>query len=54
MAILTYSGAYTVSGALEFIARSHKDRPLLDLMGDNNWRRLAAGTRPQPASPTKC
>ncbi|HYW24777.1 MAG TPA: type II secretion system F family protein [Terriglobales bacterium] len=41
MAILTYSGAYTVSGALEFIARCHRDRALLDLMSDDNWRRLA-------------
>jgi hypothetical protein len=41
MAILTYSGAYTVSGALDFVARCHRDRPLLDLMSDDNWRRLA-------------
>jgi hypothetical protein len=42
MAILTYSGAYTVSGALEFVARCHRDRSLLTLMADDNWRRLAA------------
>ena len=41
MAILTYSGTYTVSGALDFVARCHRDRPLLDLMTDDNWRRLA-------------
>jgi hypothetical protein len=41
MAILTYSGAYTVSGALEFVARCHRDRALLALMADDNWRRLA-------------
>jgi len=42
MAILTYSGAYTVSGALDFVARCHRDRALLDLMTDDNWRRLAS------------
>src|SRR5215469_3930460 len=42
MAILTYSGAYTVSSALDFIARCHRDRSLLDLMTDDNWRRLAS------------
>lgn len=41
MAILTYSGAYTVSGALEFVARCHRDSSLLNLMADENWRRLA-------------
>jgi hypothetical protein len=41
MAILTYSGAYTVSGALEFVARCHRDSSLLNLMQDENWRRLA-------------
>jgi hypothetical protein len=41
MAILTYSGAYTVSGALEFVARCHRERALIDLMTDDNWRRLA-------------
>ena len=41
MAILTYSGAYTVSGALDFIARCHRERSLVDLMTDVNWRRLA-------------
>ena len=29
MAILTYSGAYTVVGALEFVARCHRQRPLV-------------------------
>ena len=42
MAILTYSGAYTVSSALEFVARCHRERPLLALMTDDNWQRLAA------------
>ena len=42
MAILTYSGAYTVSSALDFVARCHRDRALLDLMTDENWRRLAS------------
>jgi hypothetical protein len=42
MAILTYSGAYTVSSSLDFIARCHRDRSLLDLMTDDNWRRLAS------------
>jgi len=42
MAILTYSGAYTVSSALDFVARCHRDRSLLDLMTDDNWRRLAS------------
>jgi hypothetical protein len=42
MAILTYSGAYTVSSALEFVARCHRQRSLLDLMTDDNWRRLAS------------
>src|SRR5215471_6383180 len=41
MAILTYSGSYTVSGALEFVARCQRDRSLLNLMTDDNWRRLA-------------
>lgn len=41
MAILTSSGAYTVAGALEFVARCQRDRSLLDLMTDDNWRRLA-------------
>jgi hypothetical protein len=41
MAILTYSGAYTVASALDFVARCHRDRSLLDLMTDDNWRRLA-------------
>ena len=41
MAILTYSGSYTVSGALEFVARCHRDSSLLNLMQDENWRRLA-------------
>lgn len=42
MAILTYSGAYTVASALDFVARCHRDRSLLDLMTDDNWRRLAS------------
>ena len=41
MAILTFSGAYTVSGALDFVARCHRERSLLALMADDNWRRLA-------------
>ena len=41
MAILTYGGGYTVSSALEFIARCHRDRSLLNLLADDNWRRLA-------------
>src|SRR5579885_1309017 len=41
MAILTYTGEYTVSGALEFVARCHRQRSLLDLLADDNWRRLA-------------
>jgi hypothetical protein len=41
MAILTFTGQYTVSGALEFVARCHRDRALLDLLSDDNWRRLA-------------
>jgi hypothetical protein len=41
MAILTYSGTYTVSGALDFVARCHRDSSLLNLMTDENWRRLA-------------
>ena len=40
MAILTYSGAYTVAGALEFVARCHRHRSLLDLLSDDNYRRL--------------
>jgi Type II secretion system (T2SS), protein F len=40
MAILTYAGSYTVSGALEFVARCQKDHSLLNLMTDDNWRRL--------------
>jgi len=42
MAILTSAGAYTVSGALEFVARCHRDRTLLSLMADDSWQRLAA------------
>jgi Type II secretion system (T2SS), protein F len=42
MAILTHSGAYTVSGALDFVARCQRDRALLNLMTDHNWNRLAA------------
>ncbi|HXM56613.1 MAG TPA: type II secretion system F family protein [Candidatus Dormibacteraeota bacterium] len=41
MAILTSSGAYTVSGSLEFVARCQRDRSLLNLLSDDNWRRLA-------------
>jgi hypothetical protein len=41
MAILTYGGGYTVSSALEFIARCQRDRSLLNLLTDDNWRRLA-------------
>jgi hypothetical protein len=41
MAILTFTGQYTVSGALEFVARCHRDRALLDLLSDGNWRLLA-------------
>ena len=41
MAILTYAGSYTVSGALDFVARCQRDRSLLALMTDDNWRRLA-------------
>ena len=40
MAILTFTGQYTVSGALEFVARCHRDRALLELLSDDNWRRL--------------
>src|ERR1051326_7421703 len=32
MAILTYAGQYTVSSALEFVARCHRQRVLLDLL----------------------
>jgi hypothetical protein len=46
MAILTYGGGYTVSSALEFIARCHRDRSLLNLLSDDNWRRLAAREGP--------
>jgi Type II secretion system (T2SS), protein F len=42
MAILTYGGGYTVSSALEFVARCQGDRSLLNLLADDNWRRLAA------------
>jgi hypothetical protein len=41
MAILTFTGQYTVSGALEFVARCHRDKALLELLSDDNWRRLA-------------
>jgi hypothetical protein len=41
MAILTYSGQYTVSSALEFVARCHRDHSLLNLLSDDNWKRLA-------------
>jgi hypothetical protein len=40
MAILTFTGSYTVPGALEFVARCHRDRALWDLLTDDNWRRL--------------
>jgi hypothetical protein len=42
MAILTYTGEYTVSGALEFVARGHRQPWLLELLADDNWRRLVA------------
>ncbi len=42
MAILTYAGGYTVSGALEFVARCHRQRSLLDLLVEENWRRLVS------------
>jgi len=42
MAILTYGGGYTVSSAVEFIARCQRDRSLLNLLADDNLRRLAA------------
>jgi hypothetical protein len=42
MAILTYGGGYTVSSALEFVARCQRDRSLLNLLSDDNWRRLAS------------
>ena len=40
MAILTYTGQYTVSSGLEFVARCHRDRVLLDLLTSDEWRRL--------------
>jgi hypothetical protein len=43
MAILTFTGQYTVSGALDFVARCHRDTAVLDLLAEDNWRRLAAG-----------
>jgi hypothetical protein len=41
MAILTHSGQYTVSGALDFVARCHRDRALLELLTGDTWRRLS-------------
>src|SRR5256886_2319044 len=41
MAILSFTGQYTVSGALEFVARCHRDHALLDLLAADNWRKLA-------------
>src|SRR6266536_997470 len=42
MAILAYTGQYTVSGALEFVARCHRDRGLVNLLTEDDWSRLAA------------
>jgi Type II secretion system (T2SS), protein F len=42
MAILTYGGGYTVSSALEFVARCQRDRSLLSLISGDTWQRLAA------------
>jgi hypothetical protein len=42
MAILTYGGGYTVSSALEFVARCQRDRSLLSLLAGDTWQRLAA------------
>ena len=39
--ILTFTGQYTVSSALEFVARCHRDRSLLELLADDSWRKLA-------------
>lgn len=42
MAILTSAGQYTVSGALEFVARCHQDGGLLALLTGDEARRVAA------------
>lgn len=41
MAILTYASQYTVSSALEFVARCHRDSVLLSLLTGEERRRLA-------------
>lgn len=47
MAILTYAGQYTVASALQFVARCHRQRLLLDLLGAAD--RQAGGAAEQGA-----
>lgn len=49
MAILTYTGQYTISGALEFVARCHKDGALLDFLSKSNTRQLRDPREPSIA-----
>jgi hypothetical protein len=39
MAILTYAGQYTVASALDFVARCHRQRVLLDLLSGTDRQR---------------
>jgi hypothetical protein len=41
MAILTYAGEFTPATALEFVARCHKDKVLLELLTGEIYRRAA-------------
>ncbi len=49
MAILTYTGQYTISGALVFVARCHKDGALLDFLSKSNTRQLRDPREPSIA-----
>ena len=42
MAILTYSGQYTVSSALEFVARCHQDGALLGVLTGDTWQKMSS------------
>jgi Type II secretion system (T2SS), protein F len=42
MAILTYSGQYTVSSALEFVARCHQDGALLGVLTGETWQKMSS------------
>ncbi len=44
MAILTYSGQYTVASALDFVARCHGDGALLGVLSGETWQKMSSPT----------